>query len=76
MKLLESVFRLALNSGKALLHSHGRVSWRRLAVLCVATGLLLDGRVSEQTWLLVAGLYIGGEAAQSLTAIATRKADG
>ncbi len=46
------------------------ISWRRLVVFLIATGLLLAGMVSEQTWVMLAVAYIGGETLQRLAATA------
>jgi hypothetical protein len=49
-----------------------RPSYRRLVVLALATSLLLGGVVGERTWLWVALVFVGGEAAQRLAARITR----
>jgi hypothetical protein len=45
-----------------------RLSWRRLLVLVVATALLCTGQVDQMVWLAIAGLFIGGEAAERVAA--------
>lgn len=48
----------------ALFCSQKRVSWRRLAVLCVGTGLLVSGLLGSEQWLYLGLAYIAGDSAE------------
>lgn len=48
----------------ALFCSQKRVSWRRLAVLCVGTGLLVSGLLDSEQWLYLGLAYIAGDSAE------------
>jgi len=64
--------RLAL----ALLGSQERLSYRRLLVLLLATGLLAwTSRLDAETWLWVALAYIGGDVLEKVAGI-VRKGGG
>lgn len=50
--------------------SQKRISWRRLAVLILSTGLLAAGMLASEQWLYVALAYIAGDSAEkAMTAI-------
>jgi hypothetical protein len=44
--------------------SQKRVSWRRLAVLTLATGLLMGGLLESEQWLYLSLAYIAGDSAE------------
>jgi hypothetical protein len=46
--------------------SQKRVSWRRLAVLCLGTGLLVAGLLDSEQWLYVSLAYIAGDSAEKV----------
>ena len=48
--------------------SQKRVSWRRLAVLVLSTGLLAAGLLASDQWLYVALAYIAGVSAEKAMA--------
>lgn len=48
--------------------SQKRVSWRRLAVLILSTGLLAAGMLASEQWLYVALAYIAGDSAEKAMA--------
>ena len=51
-----------------------KISWRRLFAFAVATGLLVGGYVDAWVWLVVAGLFVGGEIGEKIAAGAVAKA--
>ena len=51
-----------------LFHSQTRVSWRRLAVLALGTGLLISGMLDSEKWLYLALAYIAGDSAEKAMA--------
>ncbi len=54
--------------------SQTRVSWRRLAVLILGTGLLISGMLDSEKWLYLALAYIAGDSAEkAMTAIGLAK---
>jgi|TARA_R110001592_G_scaffold6374_3_gene34290 hypothetical protein len=52
----------------ALFCSQSRLSWRRLAVLALGTGLLLIDRLDSQEWLYLGLAYIAGDSAEKAMA--------
>ena len=48
----------------SLFCSQKRVSWRRLAVLVLGTGLLAAGLLASEQWLYIALAYIAGDSAE------------
>ena len=48
----------------SLFCSQKRISWRRLAVLVLSTGLLAGGLLASEQWLYVALAYIAGDSAE------------
>jgi|TARA_R110001583_G_scaffold147362_1_gene299421 hypothetical protein len=52
----------------SLFCSQKRVSWRRLAVLALSTGLLAAGLLASTQWLYVALAYIAGDSAEKAMA--------
>ena len=44
--------------------SQKRVSWRRLAVLILGTGLLASGLLESEQWLYLSLAYIAGDSAE------------
>jgi len=44
--------------------SQKRVSWRRLAVLTLGTGLLVGGMLDSEQWLYLGLAYIAGDSAE------------
>jgi hypothetical protein len=54
--------------------SQKRVSWRRLAVLVLGTGLLVAGMLDSEQWLYLSLAYIAGDSAEkAMTAIGIGK---
>ena len=45
----------------ALFDSQKRISWRRLAVLALGTGLLIAGILNSGQWLYLGLAYIAGD---------------
>tara|TARA_R100000008_G_scaffold83081_1_gene68045 strand:- start:256 stop:453 length:198 start_codon:yes stop_codon:yes gene_type:complete len=52
----------------SLFCSQKRVSWRRLTVLVLSTGLLPAGLITSSEWLYVALAYIAGDSAEKAMA--------
>jgi len=52
----------------SLFCSQKRISWRRLAVLMLGTGLLLVDRLGSQEWLYLGLAYIAGDSAEKAMA--------
>jgi hypothetical protein len=52
----------------SLFCSQKRISWRRLAVLVLGTGLLLVDRLGSQEWLYLGLAYIAGDSAEKAMA--------
>jgi|TARA_R100001443_G_scaffold25942_2_gene39028 hypothetical protein len=50
----------------SLFCSQKRVSWRRLAVLCLGTGLLVAGLLDSEQWLYISLAYIAGDSAEKV----------
>ena len=57
----------------SLFCSQKRVSWRRLAVLVLGTGLLSAGMLASEQWLYVALAYIAGDSAEKALAALSKK---
>jgi hypothetical protein len=53
---------------KALFDSQHRISWRRLAVLTLGTGLLVMGILDSTQWLYLGLAYIAGDSAEKAMA--------
>tara|TARA_R100001443_G_scaffold18421_4_gene29372 strand:+ start:590 stop:781 length:192 start_codon:yes stop_codon:yes gene_type:complete len=57
----------------SLFCSQKRVSWRRLAVLALGTGLLAAGLLNSEQWLYLSLAYIAGDSAEkAMSAIAKK----
>tara|TARA_R100001082_G_scaffold103846_1_gene74791 strand:- start:789 stop:989 length:201 start_codon:yes stop_codon:yes gene_type:complete len=61
------------NAISTLFHSQNRISWRRLAVLALGTGLLASGHLDSTQWLYVALAYIAGDSAEKAMAALSKK---
>ena len=62
-----------MNLINSLFCSQKRVSWRRLAVLCLGTGLLVAGMLESDQWLYLSLAYIAGDSAEkAMSAIAKK----
>ncbi len=58
----------------SLFCSQKRVSWRRLAVLALGTGLLAAGMLQSDQWLYLGLAYIAGDSAEkAMSAIGLAK---
>jgi hypothetical protein len=57
----------------SLFCSQKRVSWRRLAVLALGTGLLVAGRLESAPWLYLGLAYIAGDSAEKAMAAISKK---
>jgi len=57
----------------SLFCSQKRVSWRRLAVLALGTGLLVAGRLESAQWLYLGLAYIAGDSAEKAMAAISKK---
>ena len=58
----------------SLFCSQKRVSWRRLAVLALGTGLLAAGLLQSDQWLYLGLAYIAGDSAEkAMSAIGLSK---
>lgn len=53
--------------------SQKRVSWRRLAVLSLGTGLLAAGMLDSTQWLYLGLAYIAGDSAEKAMAAIGKK---
>ena len=53
--------------------SQKRVSWRRLAVLCLGTGLLAAGMLQSDQWLYLGLAYIAGDSAEKAMSAISKK---
>ena len=52
-----------------LFDSQKRISWRRLSVFFVTTGIfVLTDKLDAQQWVMVALVYIGGDAIEKFAA--------
>lgn len=52
----------------ALFHTQTRLSWRRIAVLILGTGLLMISVLNSDQWLYLALAYIAGDSAEKAMA--------
>jgi hypothetical protein len=57
----------------SLFDSQKRVSWRRLAVLALGTGLLMMGMLDSSQWLYLGLAYIAGDSAEKAMAALGKK---
>jgi hypothetical protein len=57
----------------SLFCSQKRVSWRRLAVLTLGTGLLVAGRLESAQWLYLGLAYIAGDSAEKAMSALSKK---
>ena len=57
----------------SLFCSQKRVSWRRLAVLALGTGLLVAGMLDSGQWLYLGLAYIAGDSAEKAMAALSKK---
>lgn len=57
----------------ALFCSQKRVSWRRLAVLMLGTGLLVAGMLASEQWLYLGLAYIAGDSAEKAMSAISKK---
>tara|TARA_R100000951_G_scaffold116670_2_gene129723 strand:- start:3010 stop:3201 length:192 start_codon:yes stop_codon:yes gene_type:complete len=62
MKLIDTLF-----------SSQKRVSWRRLAVLALGTGLLMLDMVDSSQWLYLSLAYIAGDSAEKAMSAISKK---
>tara|TARA_A100001391_G_scaffold205232_1_gene204256 strand:+ start:2360 stop:2551 length:192 start_codon:yes stop_codon:yes gene_type:complete len=53
--------------------SQKRVSWRRLAVLILGTGLLAAGMLESDQWLYLSLAYIAGDSAEKAMSAISKK---
>lgn len=53
---------------KSLFCSQSRISYRRLATFCAASGLLVMDKLNGDQWCYVAIAFIAGEAAPKMAA--------
>ena len=53
--------------------SQKRVSWRRLAVLALGTGLLATGLLNSEQWLYLSLAYIAGDSAEKAMSAISKK---
>jgi len=53
--------------------SQKRVSWRRLAVLILGTGLLASGLLESEQWLYLSLAYIAGDSAEKAMSAISKK---
>ena len=53
---------------KSLFDSQHRISWRRLAVITLGTGLLAAGMLDSTQWLYLGLAYIAGDSAEKAMA--------
>jgi hypothetical protein len=52
----------------ALFDSQKRISWRRLTVLVLGTGLFIAGTLDSTQWLYLGLAYIAGDSAEKAMA--------
>jgi len=57
----------------ALFCSQKRMSWRRLAVLALGTGLMAAGLLDSTQWLYLGLAYIAGDSAEKAMAAIGKK---
>lgn len=53
--------------------SQQRLSWRRLAVLALGTGLLATGMLESDQWLYLGLAYIAGDSAEKAMSAISKK---
>lgn len=53
--------------------SQQRLSWRRLAVLALGTGLLAAGMLESDQWLYLGLAYIAGDSAEKAMSAISKK---
>lgn len=53
--------------------SQQRLSWRRLAVLVLGTGLLTAGMLDSSQWLYLGLAYIAGDSAEKAMSAISKK---
>ena len=53
--------------------SQSRMSWRRITVLALGTGLLAAGMLDSTQWLYLGLAYIAGDSAEKAMAALSRK---
>ena len=58
---------------KTLFDSQHRISWRRLSVLVLGTGLLVMGTLDSTQWLYLGLAYIAGDSAEKAMAAIGKK---
>jgi len=58
---------------KTLFDSQHRISWRRLAVLALGTGLLVLGMLNPTQWLYLGLAYIAGDSAEKAMSALSKK---
>ena len=58
---------------KTVFDSQHRISWRRLAVLALGTGLLAAGMLDSTQWLYLGLAYIAGDSAEKAMAALSKK---
>ena len=56
-----------------LFDSQKRISWRRLAVLALGTGLLALGMLESTQWLYLGLAYIAGDSAEKAMGALSKK---
>ena len=61
------------NMFKALFDSQHRISWRRLAVLALGTGLHAAGMLESDQWLYLGLAYIAGDSAEKAMSALSKK---
>ena len=61
------------NFFNSLFCSQKRVSWRRLAVMSLGTGLLAAGFLDSTQWLYLGLAYIAGDSAEKAMAAIGKK---
>ena len=66
--LVPTAFFIKVQEATSYTCSQKRVSWRRLAVLVLSTGLLAAGLLASDQWLYVALAYIAGDSAEKAMA--------
>ena len=62
-----------MNFINKLFCSQTRISWRRLAVMMLGTGLLVAGMLGSEQWLYLGLAYIAGDSAEKAMAAISKK---
>ena len=57
----------------SLMGAQDRISYRRLLAWVAATTLLVLGHLDPWAWVVVTGIFIGGEAAERVAMLTTRR---